>query len=220
MKLACRYGYRESMPYLEREEGIKRKHGEVYSPDQIVRILHAARGIDQEKQDIDECCIRFVGLDLFCGLRHSEAVSAQWELLDFEKNIGHLLIQKNKSAMPFPLGVMGPYLERAPKSRRVGEIVQYKHNRWSTERRPVKFLHKTWRDIRARAELDYDSKFHSLRNTFVQIHFDRHGYDAKAFSRHESIQALYSYLQKKNIDLISSKENLFGDSIYDILKVD
>lgn len=205
-KWSAQNGWIEAVPYIARMPMQRRDYGYELSDREIEALLEAA-------QQSPAHVLRWVALCLFCGLRHREATSARWEDIDFDKGLIYLSSQKNRSAMPAPLGRARAYLEEVPPAQRRGPVVAYEDTLSNGRVRSVTSVYRAWRTLRRRAGLPDFVRPHDLRHTFVSRVFRLLGYDARYLSRHTSNEAFLKYLHAEREGLYAKAAEAFQEVV-------
>ncbi|MBN2326859.1 MAG: site-specific integrase [Candidatus Omnitrophica bacterium] len=199
LKFAAQEGWIDMMPYIQRlsEKAEQKNHGYELSDEEIETLLAAA-------EESADHVYKFVVLCLFCGLRHREALAAEWEDIDWRNDVIYLDVQKNGTSMPAPFKAARPYLEKFPAEERHGPIVLY-HDIITGEKRRMKSAKRAWRSLRKRAKLPEHVRVHDLKHSFDSKMARLLGFDAMTATRHKSKQAFMTYVHAADRELIFAR---------------
>lgn len=199
LKHATVNGYIPIMPFIQRLPEQDVEHGRELNDEEIAQ-LFAAVSVDAPYMRI------FIALCLYCGLRHSEALRVKWSDIRWDRNC-IVLIQKNRTAMPAPLGKAREILESIPEPERGEYLVEYT-DPLSGVKRGLSIVRKAWNSLRIRAGLP-SVRVHDLRHTFATRLYRVFGLDTRLLTRHTTMAAFMKYLHIKNEELFDKVKDVF-----------
>lgn len=201
LTLAVQSGLLENLPLIKNIPRHQEEHGRVLTRWEGLRLIAAARRLGED-------ALRFVCFGLLCGLRKSEALSVEWQDIDWEKELIRVQ-QKNRTTMPAPLGRMRDVLEATARRDRRGRVVCYMDIH-TMKRRPVLRMEKTWNRIKRDARIKGQLRYHDLRHTFVDWCY-KHLSPAIApvMARHSSRDATAIYVHLERVETMKEAQKMY-----------